>query len=147
MTIEKKILLNFKPVTRIWKKKRSADKKLKNNKKTNCPKCIDIQLNKRRNKVGAIRAWRHVILSFIHVSHSNDMTSWLSNLAENVSCNVVTSCNKNWNTCIVTWITYLTFTCPKSLIFPKSLFLGFSNHPPRMPTSYLSFQEECIYLK
>jgi hypothetical protein len=26
------------------------------------------------------------------VSHSNDMTSWLSNLADNVSCNVVTSC-------------------------------------------------------
>ena len=32
------ILLNFKPVTRIWKKKnRSADKKLKNNKKTKLP--------------------------------------------------------------------------------------------------------------
>ena len=26
------------------------------------------------------------------VSHFNDMTSWWSNLAENVSCNVVTSC-------------------------------------------------------
>jgi hypothetical protein len=26
------------------------------------------------------------------VSYSNDMTSWLSNLAENVSCNIVTSC-------------------------------------------------------
>jgi hypothetical protein len=26
------------------------------------------------------------------ISHSNDMTSWRSNLAENVSCNVVTSC-------------------------------------------------------
>ena len=26
------------------------------------------------------------------VSHSNDMMSWLSNLAENVSCNVLTSC-------------------------------------------------------
>jgi hypothetical protein len=38
------------------KKKRSADKKLKNNKKTNCPKFIDIQWNKRRNKVGTIRA-------------------------------------------------------------------------------------------
>ena len=37
-------------------KKRSADKKLKNNKKTNCPKFIDIQWNKRRNKVGTIRA-------------------------------------------------------------------------------------------
>jgi hypothetical protein len=50
----------------IWKKNRSADKKLKNDKKTNCPKFIDIQWYKRRNKVGTIRAWRHVILSFIH---------------------------------------------------------------------------------
>jgi hypothetical protein len=32
-TGKKILLLNFKPVTRIWKKKRSADKKLKNNKK------------------------------------------------------------------------------------------------------------------
>jgi hypothetical protein len=39
---------------------------LESNKKTNCPKFIDIQWNKRRNKVGTIRAWRHVILSFIH---------------------------------------------------------------------------------
>ena len=59
------LLLNFKPVTRIWKKL-SSDKKLKNNKKTNCPKFIDIQWNKGRNSVGTIRAWRHVILSFIH---------------------------------------------------------------------------------
>jgi hypothetical protein len=72
---------------------------LKSNKKTNCPKFIDIQWNKRRKKEGTIRAWRHVICrSFTNVrlvcfvSHSNDMTSWLSNLAENVSCNVVTSC-------------------------------------------------------
>ena len=34
-TRKKDILVNFKPVTRIWKKKRSADKKLKNNKKNN----------------------------------------------------------------------------------------------------------------
>jgi hypothetical protein len=56
--LEKNILLNFKPIRRIWKKKRSTDKKLKSNKKTNCPKFIDIHWNKRRNKVGVIRAWR-----------------------------------------------------------------------------------------
>jgi hypothetical protein len=36
-TRKKIILLNFKPVTRIWKKKLSADKKLKNNKKNKLP--------------------------------------------------------------------------------------------------------------
>jgi hypothetical protein len=66
-TRKKILLLNFKPVTRIRKKKPSADKKLKNNKKKeNSPKFIDIQWNKRRNKVGTIHAWRHFILSFIH---------------------------------------------------------------------------------
>ena len=63
----KKSFFKFQTSNAYLKKKRSADKKkLKNNKKTNCPKCIDIQWNKRRNKVGTIRAWRHVILSFIH---------------------------------------------------------------------------------
>jgi hypothetical protein len=47
------LLLNFKAV---FEKKRSADKKLKSNKKTNCPKFIDIQWNKRRKKEGTIRA-------------------------------------------------------------------------------------------
>jgi hypothetical protein len=36
-TRKKNLLLNFKPVTRIWKKKGSADKKLKNNKKQTGP--------------------------------------------------------------------------------------------------------------
>jgi hypothetical protein len=53
---KKNLLLNFKPITCIGKKDRSADKKLKNNKKTKCPKFIDIQWNKRRNKEGTIRA-------------------------------------------------------------------------------------------
>ena len=122
------LLLNFKPVTRIWKKL-SSDKKLKNNKKTNCPKFIDIQWNKRRNKVGTIRAWRHVILSFIHqrqcfVSHSNDMTSWQRNLAKNVSCNVVTSCLL-WRH---RWMRFYTMLIYRTLAFEggglKSLKIG-----------------------
>jgi hypothetical protein len=36
-TRKKNLLLNFKPVTRIWKKKRSADKTLKSNKKQIAP--------------------------------------------------------------------------------------------------------------
>ena len=70
-------------------------------KKTNWPKFIDIQWNKRRNGIGRLHFVHDVTLfcrSFTNfrlvcfVSHSNDMMSWLSNLAENVSCNVVTSC-------------------------------------------------------
>jgi hypothetical protein len=48
------------------KKKTFSWQKVEKQLKTNCPKFIDIQWNKRRNKVGTIRAWRHVILLFIH---------------------------------------------------------------------------------
>jgi hypothetical protein len=74
---------------------------LKNNKKTIWPKFIDIQWNKRRNMVGRLHFVHDVTLfcrSFTNVrlvcfvSYSNDMTSRLSNLAENVSCNILTSC-------------------------------------------------------
>ena len=98
--LEKNLLLNFKPVTRIWKKNVQLTKSWKTI-KTNCPKFFDIQWNKRRNRVG----WLHfvydvtlfcrsftIVRLVCFVSHSNDMTSWLSNLADNVSCNVVTSC-------------------------------------------------------
>jgi hypothetical protein len=52
------ILLNFKSVTRIWKKNVQLTKSWKTlKKKTNCPNVIDIQWNKRRNMVGTIRAW------------------------------------------------------------------------------------------
>jgi hypothetical protein len=96
----KNLLLNFKPVTRIWKKNVQLTKSWKTI-KTNCPKFFDIQWNKRRNRVG----WLHfvydvtlfcrsftIVRLVCFVSHSNDMTSWLSSLADNVSCNVVTSC-------------------------------------------------------
>ena len=98
---KKNLLLNFKPVTRIWKKNVQLTKSWKIIKKTNWPKCIYIQWNKRRNRVGRLHFVHDVTLfcrSFTNVrlvcfvSYSNDMTSWLSNLAENVSCNVVTSC-------------------------------------------------------
>jgi predicted RNA-binding protein with PIN domain len=52
----KKYFVKFQTNKAYLKKKRSTDKKLKSNKKTNCPKFIDIQWNKRRNKVGTIRA-------------------------------------------------------------------------------------------
>ena len=39
----------------------------------------------------------------------------------------------------MTWITYLTLTCPKSLIFPKSLFLGFSKHPSSANVLFINF--------
>jgi hypothetical protein len=53
---KKKSFVKFQTSNVYLKKKRSADKKLKNNKKTNFPKFTDIQWNKRRNKVGTIRA-------------------------------------------------------------------------------------------
>ena len=55
-TRKKKTFVKFQTSNAYLKKKRSADKKLESNKKTNCPKFIDIQWNKRRNKVGTIRA-------------------------------------------------------------------------------------------
>jgi hypothetical protein len=54
---KKKSFVKFQTSNAYLNKKRAADKKLKNNKeKKNCPKFIDIQWNKRRNKVRTIRA-------------------------------------------------------------------------------------------
>ena len=73
---KKNLLLNYKPVTRIWKKNVQLTKSGKAIKKTNCPKFIDIQWNERRNKVGTIRAWRHV---FADISKAFD-TVWVKAL-------------------------------------------------------------------
>jgi hypothetical protein len=55
-TRKKKSFVKFQTSNAYLKKKRSADKSCKAMKKTSCPKFIDIQWNKRRNKVGTIRA-------------------------------------------------------------------------------------------
>ena len=64
----KKSFVKFQTSNAYLKKKVQLTKSWKTikKKKKNYPKFIDIQWNKRRNKVGTIRAWRHVILSFIH---------------------------------------------------------------------------------
>jgi hypothetical protein len=95
----KKYFVNIQTSNAYLKKNVQLTKSWKT-KKTNCPKFIDIQWNTRRNRVGRLHLVHDVTLfcrSFTNVrlvcfvSHSNDMTKWLSNLAENISCNVVTS--------------------------------------------------------
>jgi hypothetical protein len=53
---KKNYFAKFQTSNAYLKKNRSADKQLKNNKKTNCPNFIDIQWNKRGNMEGTIRA-------------------------------------------------------------------------------------------
>jgi hypothetical protein len=114
-------------------------------------KFIDIQWNKHRNRVGRLHFVHDVTLfcrSFTSVrlvcfvSHSNDMTSWLSNffLVDFWYCEdllIIPDLKYLYCDMYILMNYLLNLTCPKSLIFPKSLFLGFSKHTPRVPTSYL----------
>jgi hypothetical protein len=96
---------------------------------------------KKPNRVGRLHFVHDVTLfcrSFTSVrlvcfvSHSNDMTSWLSNLAENVSCNVVTSCLQ-WRHRWMRFYTKLTnrtlalerwFEKPKNRLFGEIRLFG-----------------------
>ena len=134
----KKSFVKFQTSNAYLKRNVQLTKSWKTIKKTNWPKFIYIQWNKRRNRVGRLHFVHDVTLfcrSFTNVrlvcfvSHSNDMTSWLSNLAENVSCNVVTSCLQ-WRH---RWMRFYTklinrtlaleglFEKPKNRLFEKNM--------------------------
>ena len=92
--------VKFQTSNAYLKRKRSADKKLKNNKKKqtapnlSTSNGINVEIRKGQFVHDVILfccSFTNVRL-VCFVSHSNDMTSWISNLAENISCNVVTSC-------------------------------------------------------